>query len=172
MTTAERRQAFDYLLEKVQAGGTVESVHGLFLADPSRATCENLRFIEQGILRPEAEVAVAWNLYRMNPNADVLPVFIRHLGSPDSNTRQVAVSHLPTSRVTPDLLEALKGLVLVETVELTHLHAVRKFLVCLGISESANRPLYANFYRQLRGDHAARRHAVQVLTDQYGLASK
>lgn len=108
----------------------------------------------------------------MNPNADVLPVFIRHLGSPDSNTRQVAVSHLPTSRVTPDLLEALKGLVLVETVELTHLHAVRKFLVCLGISESANRPMYANFYCQLRGDHAARRHAVQVLTDQYGLASR
>lgn len=172
MSEAERQQAFDYLLQKVQAGGTAESVHGLFLANATVAAKEILSFLERGTLRPEAEIAAAWNLHRIDPSADVLPVFIRHLRSSDPSSRKAAIAYLPTDNPTPLLLGALRGIILTETTELTHIHATNKLLACHGISENSDRRLYADLYRKLRGDdQAARQRTLDVLTQQYPVVS-
>jgi len=76
MTPAERAMAFDYLLERVARGGTEESVHGLFLADPVRAVDVTERLLKEGKLRGEAQIAAAWNLQRNHSDSVLLPVFI------------------------------------------------------------------------------------------------
>lgn len=168
MTWDERRQAFDYLLEKVKNGGTAESVHGLFLADAPMAAREIRPLLDGEALRPEAEIAAAWNLHRMDPNADVLSTFIKHVEGEDPSIRKTAVSYLPTDNPAPRLLEALKGLILTETTELTHIHATTKFLAFHGISESSDKRLYGDFYRKLRGENQeVKRRALDVLTQQY-----
>lgn len=66
MTYEERGLAFDYLLKLVDAGGTEESVNGLFRADPDRAVNHARRLLEEDALCGEAQIAAAWNLSRQS----------------------------------------------------------------------------------------------------------
>lgn len=77
MTAHERALAFDYLVKFVEEGGSRETVNGLFMADAERAGPVARELLEARILREDAEIAAAWQLQRVQANADLLKVFIR-----------------------------------------------------------------------------------------------
>jgi hypothetical protein len=169
MTSDERRKAFDYLLRMVEAGGSAESIHGLFIADWERATVILKRMLQEQRFQGEAEVVAAWNVYRVEPDASLLPVFIRAMAKEDKNVRAAAAYYVPASTVTLELLAALKQMIRTETDNLAAIHAVNALLACYGVSkESIGVKPYQSIYRGLRAeDLAAKEAAFKQLDDLY-----
>jgi hypothetical protein len=95
MSEQERNRAFEFLLDRVEAGGSEESIHGLFRADAVRAIAPVERLLGQGRLCEEAEIAAAWNLYRAEAKAELLAVFIKGMSSVDRRVRTSAAYYVP-----------------------------------------------------------------------------
>lgn len=156
MTAEERERAFDYLLARVQAGGSEESVHGLFMANAERAVPVVKELLEKKMLRESAEIAAAWNLFRTQPDASLVEVFIKLMSSGDKRVRANAAYYVPAGIVTPDLICALKGMVRTETHTLAAINAANKLLECYGITrDSVDKEQFSRFYRGLRNDDPA-----------------
>jgi len=150
MTANERSMAFDYLLEKVEAGGTEESVHGLFMADASRAAPIVKELLTKKSLRDEAQIAAAWNLYRHDPS--LLTVFIDLMSSDNRHIRAKAAYYVP-AEFEPELISRLQGMIRTETDRMALIHATNKLLECYGITrESVDKEEFSKFYRGLRSD--------------------
>lgn len=153
MTQEERLGAFNYLLRLVDAGGTEESVHGLFRADCNRAVEPIKRLLENGVLIEEAQIAAAWNLYRMQKDEHLLSVFISFMVSQNERLREKAAYYAPSDNLTNELKSALQGMIRVETIQLARLHAVDKLLECFDASEeSVGRDRYLFIYRSLHSE--------------------
>ena len=170
MTNEERDRAFNYLLRLVEAGGTEESVHGLFRADRSRALEPIKRLLQAGVLNEDAQIAAAWNLYRAQKDSSLLSVFIRFMGSPAEQLRQKAAYYVPADNLTNELKSALQGMIRVETEQLARIHAVDKLLECFGVTEeSVGRDKYLFIYRGLHSeDLRTKEAAFRQLEKLYG----
>jgi len=168
MTPAERDMAFDNLMGHFAAGGTEESVHGLFRANPARAVEVMEQFLNDGKLSGEAQIAAAWNLLRNHSNSDLLPVFIRHMSSPDRRLREKAAYYVPAV-LTDELKTALQGMIRTETAQLPRIHAVNKLLECYGVTkESVGDDTYRSIFRGLHSeDLAAKERAFKQLDALY-----
>lgn len=152
MTPAERAMAFDYLLGHFGAGGTEESVHGLFRADPIRAVEVMERLLREGKLSGEAQIAAAWNLQQNQSDTDLLPVFIRHMSSPDRRLRGKAAYYVPAV-LSDELKSALQGMIRTETEQLARIHAVNKLLECYGVTKaSVGEDAYKSIFRGLHNE--------------------
>jgi len=161
MTRAERAKAFDYLLTMVQAGGSRESVNGLFIADAARAAPVVRQLLEARQLREDAEVAAAWNLHRVRQDPSLIPVFIRLMSSSDKYNRANAAFYVPAHDFTQALGAALEGMIRTETETLPLVNATNKYLECYGITrESVSKEEFSRFYRGLRSDAAADKEAI------------
>lgn len=153
MTQEERAMAFAYLLKKVEAGGTEESVHGLFLADKERAISVLKEFLKRNALRGDAEIAAAWNLYRACPDSALTPIFIRSMSSQDRRIRAKAAYYIPSDLRDSDVISALQGMVRTETDMLASINATNKLLECYGITrESVTKEEFSRLYRGLRSN--------------------
>lgn len=153
MTEEEREKAFAYLLKLVEAGGTEESVNGLFRADNIRAAATIKRLLETGSLNPEAQVAAAWNLCQLGVDESILAIFIRFMASPDRHLREKAAYYVPAVMFTDELKTALQGMIRTETELLPRIHAVDKLLMCYGATkESLGKSKYQTLYRGLHDD--------------------
>lgn len=153
MTPKEREMAFDYLLALVEKGGTEESVNGLFRADAGRALIAVKRLLESGVLRGEAQIAAAWNIFQIDPDQDVLPIFISLIASADPELREKAAYYVPVELFTSDLNSALRGMIRTETQKLARIHAVDKLLECYGVNkESLGEDAYRRLYMCLHSD--------------------
>lgn len=153
MTQQERVMAFNHLLEMVQAGGSEESIKGLFLADAKRAASVVDEFLKNGTLRDEAKIVAAWNLFRIKPDSSLLPVFIQLMSSSDKRIRAKAAYYVPSDMATPELISGLEGLVRTETDTLASINATNKLLECYGITrDSVKKEEFSHFYRGLRSD--------------------
>lgn len=168
MTPEDKARAFDYLLGHFAWGGTEESVHGLFLADPVRAADVIERLLRDGKLGGEAQIAAAWNLQRILGDSDFLSVFIQHMSSPDRRLREKAAYYVPAS-LSGELETALKGMIRTETERLARIHAVNKLLQCNGVTkESVGEDTYRTIYRGLHNeDLAAKEEAFKQLAALY-----
>lgn len=161
MTQEERNKAFNYLLNLVEKGGTEESVHGLFRADCKRAVEPIKRLLTAGILNEDAQIAAAWNLYRIQKDGDLLSIFIRFMTSPDERLREKAAYYVPADNLTNELKSALQGMIRVETEQLARIHAVDKLFECLGFNEeSAGKDRYLSIYRSLHSEDLRRKEAA------------
>lgn len=161
MTAQERSMAFDYLLKLVHDGGSRESVHGLFLADAGRATPVLRELLDAHKLRGDAEIAAAWDLHQIAPDATLLPVFIRLMLSTDKYNRANAAFYVPADVLTPELDAALKGMIRIETDTLPLVNAINKLLACYGITrESVSKEEFSRFYRSLRSDEPTDKEAI------------
>lgn len=153
MTPDERKMAFDYLLKKVQAGGTEESVNGLFLADEKRAATIIDGLLKNNNLRDEAEISAAWNLYRRNPDSELLIFFIRSMSNADERIRAKAAYYIPAEKSYPEVISALKGMIRTETDLLASINATNKLLECYGITrESVPKEEFSKLYKGLRNE--------------------
>jgi hypothetical protein len=153
MTQEERAMAFAYLLKKVEAGGTEESVHGLFLADKERAFSVLKELLKSNTLREDAEIAAAWNLYRAYPDSSLLPIFIRLMSSEDRRIRAKAAYYIPSDISDSGVISALQGMIRTETDMLASINATNKLLECYGITrELVTKEEFSRFYRGLRSD--------------------
>ena len=153
MTQEEREKAFNYLLKLVEAGGTEESVNGLFRADRSRAVIAVKRLLEAGILSGEAQIAAAWNLCQIQLDDSMLPFFIHHMAGPDARLRAKAAYYVPAAMFTSELKAALQGMIRTETEQLARIHAVDKLLECYGVTEeSLEKNKYLSLYRGLHSE--------------------
>ena len=156
MTQQERTMAFNHLLKMVEAGGSEESVNGLFLADAQRASPLVEELLKNGVLRDEAKVAAAWNLFRIQPNSSLLPLFIQLMSSADKRIRAKAAYYVPSNMITPDLIAGLEGMIRTETDTLASINATNKLLECYGITrESVEKEEFSRFYRGLRSDESS-----------------
>lgn len=153
MTHEERQRAFDYLLQLVETGGTEESVNGLFRADSKRATEPIKRLLAAGILNGEGQIAAAWNLYKIEKDESLLPIFIHHMSSPDRRLREKAAYYVPADMLTSEVKSGLQGMIRTETEQLARIHAVDKLLESYGITEeSVGENRFLSFYRGLHSD--------------------
>lgn len=153
MSPEERSKAFDYLLERVLKGGSRESVGGLFVADPARAAPIVRQLLDSGKLREDAEISAAWELYQIQPDPSLIPVFIRLMSSANQTNRSNAAFYVPADKLTPELDAALKGMIRTETETLPLINAINKLLECHGITrESVSKEEFSKFYLGLRSD--------------------
>jgi hypothetical protein len=158
MSPEERGRAFDFLLERVATGGSEESVNGLFAADGHRAIEPVRRLLARGVLRADAQIAAAANLYRVDRDAALLPVFIRYLADPDAELRAMAARYVPVDRFTVDLKQALQTMILAETDLPASVHAVNALLACYEVTRtSVDKQTFSRLYRGLRSDDVATR---------------
>jgi len=154
MTQEERARAFNYLLKLVEAGGTEERVHGLFRADSSRAVEPVERLLQAGVLNEDAQIAAAWNIYRIKKDESLSSVFIRFMASQEEKLREKAAYYVPADNLTSELKSALQGMIRVETKQLARIHAVDKILECYGVSEeSVGKNKYLNIYKGLHSEN-------------------
>lgn len=152
MTPDERKMAFNYLLKKVEAGGTEESVNGLFLADEEQARIEVKKLLENKTLRADAQVSAAWNLYRTTADSNLLKFFINAILNSDENIRAKAAYYIPAEK-NPEVTSALKGMIRTETDLLASINAANKILECYGISrDSVSKEEFSKLYKGLRSD--------------------
>lgn len=169
MTAQERSMAFDYLLNLVHEGGSRETVHGLFLADAGRAAPIVRELLDAHKLREDAEIAAAWDLQQIAPNASLLPVLIRLMSSTDKYNRANAAFYVPFDVLTPELDAALKGMIRTETETLPLVNATNKLLECYGITrESVSKEVFSRFYRGLRSEEARDKETVFRELDSLG----
>ena len=153
MTKEERNMAFDFLLKRLQSGGTEESVHGLFRANPDRAIDVVKDLLSSKTLSPEASIAAAWNLYTIQNDEALLPIFIRFMADPDHRLREKAAYYVPSDVLTEELKSSLQGMIRTETQQLARIHAVDKLLDSYGVSEeSVGKAKYLYFYRGLHNE--------------------
>jgi len=156
MTEQERAMAFNHLLKMVEAGGSEESVNGLFLADQKRACPAVAALLKIGILRDEAKVVAAWNLFRVEPDSSLLSVFIQLMSSADKRIRAKAAYYVPSNMVTSELIDGLEGMIRTETDTLASINATNKLLECYGITrESVEKEEFSRLYRGLRSDESS-----------------
>ncbi|NVD72201.1 hypothetical protein HUX88_16815 [Duganella sp. BJB1802] len=161
MSRDERAMAFEYLLKMVLEGGSWESVNGLFIADAERAALVVRKLLDAHQLREDAEIAAAWNLYCLQPDSSLIPVFIRLMSSGDKYNRAHAAFYVPADDFTPELDSALKGMIRTETETLPLVNATNKYLECHGITrESVSKEEFSRLYRGLRSDEAGVKEAV------------
>ena len=66
-----------FFLKLVEKGGTEENVNGLFRTDFARAIESVRRLLTENTLTGEAQIAAAWNIYKVQRNESILSVFIR-----------------------------------------------------------------------------------------------
>jgi hypothetical protein len=153
MSPEERSKAFDYLVERVLNGGSRESVGGLFVADPARAAPIVRQLLDSGKLREDAEISAAWELYQIQQDPSLIPVFIRLMSSANPTNRSNAAFYVPADVLTPELGAALKGMIRTETETLPLVNAINKLLECHGITrESVSKEEFSKFYLGLRSD--------------------
>jgi hypothetical protein len=153
MTKEERARAFDYLLKLVEKGGAEESVNGLFRADCDRAIEPVKQLLNEGALTGEAQIAAAWNIYKIQHDDSLLAVFIRFFSDPDCRLREKAAYYVPADNLTAELKAGLQGMIRTETEQLARIHAVDKLLECYGVTkESVGKNNYSEFYRGLHSD--------------------
>lgn len=153
MTPGEREMAFDFLLKRVEKGGTEESVNGIFRADPKRAAESISNLLDGGGLSGEAQIAAARNLHKMKSHGDVMSVFIGFMSSSDKRLRAKAAYCVPSDNFNDELKFVLQGMIRTETEQLARIHAVDKLLECYGVSEdSVGRELYLQLYRGLHNE--------------------
>lgn len=161
MTHQERTMAFGYLLKMVKAGGSEESINGLFLADQKRACLIVAELLKSGSLRDEARVVAAWNLFRVEPDSSLLSVFIKLMSSADKRIRAKAAYYVPSNMATSDLIDGLKAMVRTETDTLASINAANKLLECYGITrESVEKEEFSRLYRGLRSDDSSDREQI------------
>ncbi|GAA5013427.1 hypothetical protein GCM10025794_01740 [Massilia kyonggiensis] len=153
MSPEERSKAFDYLLKRVLNGGSRESVGGLFVADPARAASIARQLLNSGKLREDAEISAAWELYQIQPDSSLIPVFTKLMSSANETNRSNAAFYVPANVLTPELDAALKGMIRTETETLPLVNAINKLLECHGITrESVSKEEFSKFYLGLRSD--------------------
>jgi hypothetical protein len=168
MTQVEKDMAFSYLLNKITAGGTEESVHGIFLANKERASPILKELLKNGGLRDDAEIAAAWNLYRISPDSTLVSVFIRLMSSEDRRIRAKAAYYIPSNGFDPNVILALQGMIRTETDMLASINATNKLLECYGITrESVQKEEFSRFYRGLRSEDANLREITFKQLDKY-----
>jgi hypothetical protein len=156
MTWEERGMAFEFLLERVETGGTEESVNGLFRTDARRAVEPIKRLLARGALNGEAQISAAWNLYRFERDPEILSVFIRFMSAPDAELREKAAYYVPSDPFTGELKAALQAMVRTETDQTASINAVDKLLACYGVTrETVDKQTFSRFYRGLRVDDPA-----------------
>lgn len=161
MTQAERQMAFDYLLKLVETGGSEESVHGLFRADSSRAVVAVRGLLDKGVLNGEAQIAAAWNIFQINADPSILPIFIQFMSGPDPRLRGQAAYYVPAALCTNELKSALQGMIRTETVQLARIHAVDKLLKCYGVTkESLGKDKYRSLYLGLHSEEGRAKEAA------------
>ncbi|WP_288393640.1 hypothetical protein [uncultured Herbaspirillum sp.] len=161
MTAQERCQAFDHLLEMTTPGGSAETISGLFLADAERAVPVVRTLLEQGVLNDDAALGAAWELYRHQPDAALIDVFLRLMSSPDRTLRSRAAFYVPADASHAALLEALRDMIRTDTEALPLVNACNKLLECYGITEeSLPEAQYLRLYRGLRSDDLKTREAT------------
>lgn len=153
MSQEERMRAFNYLLKLVETGGNEESVHGLFRADQNRAIEPVKRLLEAGKLNGQAQIAAAWNLYKIQHDKNLLPIFIHFLSDPDFRLREKSAYYVPADDLTTKLKSGLQGMIRTETEQLARIHAVNKPLECYGVSkESVGKDDFSTFYKGLHSE--------------------
>lgn len=156
MTQAERGMAFEFLLKRIEKGGTEESVNGLFRADERRAVESIERLFASGALNGEAQISAAWNLYRIERDPALLSIFIRFMSDPDAGLREKAAYYVPSDHLTSELKSALQAMIRTETEQACAINAVNKLLACHEVTrESVDKETFSGFYRGLRSDDLA-----------------
>lgn len=154
MTQQERKMAFKYLLAIVEAGGTEESVNGLFRADRSCAIDSIKQLITSRALNGEAKIAATWNLYKIEKDDGLLPIFIQFMSSSDQRLREKSAYYVPAEVATDELKDALKGMIRTETEQLARIHAVDKILECYRVSEeSVGKRAFSDLYKDLHNNN-------------------
>lgn len=147
MTPDERTMAFNFLLNMLQKGGAEESIHGLFMADESHAFGAVSELLKSATLRDEAEIAVAWNLYRIAPDDALIKIFIKHFSNPSAELRGKAAYYAPSQHLTEELKPGLREMIRTETDTLALIHAVTKLLKCYGVTrESVPKKEFSRYY--------------------------
>ena len=161
MTAQDRALAFDYLVKFLEEGGSRETVNGLFLADAVRAAPVARELLGARKLREDAEIAAAWQLQRVQANADLLAVFIRCMASGDKYNRANAAFYVAADVLTAELDAALKTMIRKETETLPLVNAINKLLECHGITrEAVDKARFSRFYRGLRSKESHEKEAI------------
>jgi hypothetical protein len=167
MTREERLKAFNYLLKLVEQGGSEETINGIFMADSDRAVEPVTKLLESGALNDEAQIAAAWNLYRIREDDNLISIFIKFMSSSDRRLREKAAYYVPADKLTNDLKDALHGMIRTETVRLARIHAVDKLLNIYGISEeSVGEKNFLKIYRGLHSEDVAKKEATFTQLDE------
>ena len=155
MTSHERARAFDYLLELVKAGGSEETINGLFIADDGRAIAPVSRLLADATLNEEAQIVVTRHLYEIDIRQDLLCIFTHYMAHPDAKLRKKAVYYVPADIWSEELRIALEAMIRTETEQLARIHAVDKLLRIYGVDEqSVGEMVYRNIYRGLHSPAA------------------
>lgn len=164
MTPQEKEMAFEYLLRRVETGGTEESVNGLFLADANRAVPAIQKLLINNKLSDEAEISAAWNLYKHTPDRELLSFFIQPMSSKDERIRAKAAYYAP-SEPDRELISALKEMVRKETDLLASINATDKLLACYELmKDSVSEEDVSKLYNGLRNDDfTVREHTLRKL---------
>lgn len=153
MTRQERLMSFKHLLKMIEDGGSEESINGLFLADATHAQPVVAELLKNEVLRDEAKIAAAWNLFRMHPEPLLLSVFVELMSSEDKRIRAKAAYYVPSNMVTSELIHRLEGMIRTETDTLASINATNKLLECYGINRgSVEKEEFSRLYRGLRSD--------------------
>ena len=156
MSQQERGMAFNHLLKMVEVGGSEESIHGLFLADKNRASSVVNKLLKTNVLHDDAKIAAAWNLFRVQPDSSLLPIFVQLMSSSDKRVRAKAAYYVPCDMLTQVVIDGLKGMIRTETETLALVNATNKLLECYGITrDSVGKEEFSCLYRGLRSENSS-----------------
>ena len=158
MNLQEKDKAFEYLLRRIEGGGSAETVDGIFLADFQPALPLVTQLMEAGLLNDEAHLAAASNIFSITKDRNLLTIFIRFLASSDVRLREKAAGTVPTHIFSDELKLALEGMIRNETERLAHINAGNALLEYHGITkESLGKKKYLGIYRHLLNEDKAKR---------------
>jgi len=161
MTSHERAKAFDYLLELAKAGGSEETINGLFVADHGRAVASVSRLLAGATLNEEAQIVAARHLYEIDRRQDLLCIFIHYMADPNAKLRKKAVYYAPADIWSEEIRIALEVMIRTETEQLARIHAVDKLLRIYGVDEqSVGETVYLDIYRGLNSPVAHMKEAA------------
>jgi hypothetical protein len=157
---AEREEAWGFLKEKFWL--STDCIAGLYLIDPLKAvelfktTLELPCPISPYVAMQEAlegnRLLMLSYVNKTEFDEKYVNSFIQFSESKFPKIRAEFASAIPTSHITPALVDALKSMIFTETERVPLTNAITKLMVIHGLDFDAEDPLYKSIYLSLRSD--------------------
>lgn len=159
LNASEKAEAWNFLMKR---GLSEETIKGLYLLDKDRAITvmsESLALpmevssypAEQEELEKARLLMISY-VNSVDPSEEYIAAMCDFARSKFESVRALFAQSLPEHKITPDAVEALKGMVFTETETIPLSSAITKLMAIHGLEFDSHDPLYRSIYTALRSE--------------------
>lgn len=159
LSASEKEEAWNFLMKR---GLSEETVKGLYLLDKDRA----IEVIARSLASPmetspypaeqeeleRTRLSMIGYVNSVNRDERYIAAMCDFARSKFESVRALFVQSLPVNKITPDAVEALKGMIFTEVGTIPLSSAITKLMAIHGLEFDRHDPLYKSIYMSLRSD--------------------